>query len=111
MNQITFKRLVKARQQHTNATLIVKAEEYSRNKDRLHNFQQAAIMNEQTPEQALWGMLSKHIISIKDMVNDTALGIYPTEAQIDEKLGDVISYMHLLEGLFVDSSEEKMETP
>lgn len=105
MNHHEFKKLVKARQKHTKATLIIKGEEYSRNGDRLHNFNRAAAMNEETPAQALCGMFSKHIISIQDMVEDTAEGKYPTKAQIDEKLGDMINYTHLLEGIFVDGKE------
>lgn len=95
-----FKRLVKARQKHTDITLLQKGEEYSRNGERLHNFYRAAAMNNQTPEQALWGMLSKHLVSLKDMVDRTEKSIYPTEDQINEKLGDIINYLHLLEGLF-----------
>ena len=100
-----FKKLVKARQKHTDATLLEKGEEYSRGNDRLHNFTSAAAMNNETPAQALWGMVSKHIISIKDMVEDTSQGICPTDAQVTEKLGDMINYMHLLEGLFIDMQE------
>ena len=97
-----FKRLVKERQKHTHETLLSKGEEYSRDGDRLHNFYSTAAMNDETPAQSLWGMLSKHIISIKDMVSDTEQGKYPDEDQIDEKIGDMINYMHLLEGLFLE---------
>ena len=100
MNHREFKKLVKARQKHTNDTLIVKGLEYSRNGDRLYNFYRVAAMNEETPEQSLWGMLSKHIVSIQDMIDNTEHGECPTKAQIDEKIGDMINYMHLLEGLF-----------
>ena len=103
MNDREFKKLVKARQQYTNQTLLTIGKEYSRNGDRLHNFYRAAVMNNETAAQALWGMLSKHIISIKDMVDDTKNDIYPTEKQIDEKIGDMINYMHLLEGVFINN--------
>jgi hypothetical protein len=93
MNQRDFKKLVKARQKHTDATLIVKGAEYARGNDRLHNFYRAAVM------------MSKHIVSLMDMVDDTAQGIYPSEAQITEKIGDSINYLHLLEALFVDGKD------
>ena len=102
MNQRDFKKLVKARQKHTDETLIVKGAEYARGNDRLHNFYRSAAMNEETAPQALWGMFSKHLVSLMDMVDDTAEDIYPSEAQITEKIGDSINYLHLLEALFVD---------
>lgn len=101
MNAREFKKLVKESQKRTHNTLLEKGEEYSRDGNRLHNFYRAAAMNGQTPQQALWGMLSKHIISVKDMVDNTADATYPTEDQIDEKIGDMINYLHLLEGLFI----------
>ena len=109
MNPREFKKLVKERQRHTHETLLVKGEEYSRDGDRLHNFKSTAAMNDETPAQSLWGMYSKHIISVRDMVKDTALGIYPTKAQIDEKIGDSINYNHLLEGLFIEGLDEQQE--
>jgi hypothetical protein len=105
MNQRDFKKLIKARQKHTDATLIVKGAEYARGNDRLHNFYRAAAMNEETAPQALWGMMGKHLVSLMDMIDDTAEGIYPSEAQITEKIGDSINYLHLLEALFVDGLE------
>lgn len=102
MNARNFKKIVKARQRHTDETLLVKGEEYSRQNNRLHNFYRAAAINDQTPEQALWGMMSKHLVSLKDMIDDTAQGDCPSEDQIDEKLGDTINYLHLLDGLFME---------
>lgn len=107
MTHQEFKKLVRARQKHTVDTLLLKGAEYSRDNDRLHNFTRAAAMNDQTPAQALWGMASKHLISIKDMVDDTADDIYPTEDQIEEKIGDVINYFHLLEGVFLAGKQTK----
>lgn len=106
MTNIDFKKIVRARQSYTQKTLVIKGAEYSRNNDRLHNFYQAAAMNGETPAKSLWGMLTKHIISIKDMIDDTDKNIYPTEAQINEKIGDVINYMHLLECIFIEDTKE-----
>lgn len=76
--------------------LVKKGEEYASNTDRLHNFKQAGAMLGESPEQALWGMNAKHIISMQDMIKapDTV-----TEAQADEKIGDAINYLILLEAL------------
>lgn len=36
-----------------------KHKEYSRGGDKLHNFKAAAIIDRESPERALWGMLKK----------------------------------------------------
>lgn len=105
MNADNFEQLVKARQDQCDKTLNAKGEEYSRGGERLHNFYSAAAMNQTTPEQALWGMMSKHTVSVADMVADTANGKCPTIDQVSEKLGDLINYVHLLEELFQDRRE------
>ncbi len=56
------------------------------------------------------GMVSKHIISIRDMVDDTEVGIMPTDTQSNEKIGDMINYLHLLEGIFIASQPAKITT-
>lgn len=77
-----------------------KGQEYAKGKaDRLHNFKVAATMNETTPEQALWGMLTKHLVSVMDMIKATSMGETPTRAKIDEKIGDCIIYFILLEAI------------
>ena len=61
-------------------------------------------MSETTPEMALWGMWCKHLVSVKDLIN------FPGDATpelIKEKLGDVINYALLLEGLLTDRMNGK----
>ena len=50
--------------------LALKAKEYASDDDRLHNFKRAAAMQNITPEKALIGMFTKHMVSILDMVDD-----------------------------------------
>ncbi|GAB3975691.1 hypothetical protein GCM10028806_33820 [Spirosoma terrae] len=81
--------------------LIVKAREYVRNNNRWHNFESIGGLNMETPERALWGLVSKQIISLRDIVLDLEnRQITPTQAMIDEKCGDVEVYTLLLHGLF-----------
>ena len=83
-------------------TLIAKSTEYATDSDRLYNFKQAAAMQNITPEAALIGMLSKHLVSIFDLVNGIAHDHHkPVEAG-DEKIGDAVNYLILLEGLIVE---------
>jgi hypothetical protein len=74
-------------------TLVEKAKEYASDGDRLHNFKIAAALTQSSEEQALWGFLVKHLVSLSDMVTS---GDEYTDAQWDEKIGDAINYLFLL---------------
>jgi len=81
------------------ATLLSKGVEYSYEDERLSNFYDAAAMNGCSPKQALWGMVTKHIIALKDFIERDANRIEVPESQWDEKIGDIIAYMVLLKAL------------
>lgn len=66
---------------------------------RFHNFEVAAGLNDQSIEQALWGFVTKHIVSLSDMVKKDSLD-FPFD-QWEEKIGDVVIYMLLLKGMVV----------
>lgn len=66
---------------------------------RFHNFEVAAGLNDQSIEQALWGFVTKHIVSLSDMVKKDALDF--SFDQWEEKIGDVVIYMLLLKGMVV----------
>lgn len=87
--------------------LIRKGEGYSTDEDRLHNFRIAAALNDSTMEQALWGMLTKHIVSIRDMVMSGET--YDTDIW-DEKLGDAINYLALLKAITVEKTSPSDDT-
>ena len=110
MNHPEFASIVENRLADCQRTLIKKNEEYSSETNRLHNFVEAAGMTSGTPEQALWGMVAKHLVSVKDIVTATACGEVPCREKITEKLGDVINYMLLLEGLLEDRRLLPVET-
>lgn len=96
-NEIAERRITRCRE-----TLLVKGKEYSRDGDRFHNFKTAAAIDGETPEKALWGMLKKHVVSVRDIIKDIDRGIVPTERTIDEKITDWINYGLLIEGLLVE---------
>jgi hypothetical protein len=79
-----------------------KHQEYSRNKDKLHNFKVAARMKNETPERALLGMEIKHRVSITDMIDDIDSGRLPQIEVMMEKITDDINYLVLLEGLLTE---------
>jgi len=95
MNISEFNHILHKRLKKIEDTLNAKAEEYAR-EDRLHNFKMAAMMLNCTPAHALMGMKVKHDVSVMDLVR------YPTTrttALINEKIGDSINYLILLEAI------------
>ena len=93
----TFEQIVEDRIQKIRNTLSKKAGEYATGGNRFHNFDVAGRIADSSSEQALFGMMLKHIVSVMDIVEsgDT------TEAQLDEKIGDTINYLILLEGIML----------
>ncbi len=82
--------------------LGVKAKEYVRNDNPLHNFEVGAEMTGDSPAKVLDGFLLKHIISYRDMLNDLDEGKVPDAEKVQEKFGDIINYFILQEGLMYD---------
>lgn len=116
MKHTRFSRLVEERLNSCKDVLISKDKEYSSEGDRLHNFKRAAALDEESPEKALWGMMKKHIISMRDMVekiDENEPCYIPSKELVHEKLGDVINYTLLLEGLIEErrDKESDLEQP
>jgi hypothetical protein len=102
-----FDEVVELRVQRIKSILKNKAEEYA-TEDRFHNFRVAGRMDNESPERALWGMLKKHIVSVRDMID--WVDKFPEKLNvpiIQEKIGDSINYFILLEGLLYERLEKK----
>lgn len=99
---MTFNEIVSQRMDKTLKTLTVKGEEYASKTDRFHNFKVAGRKLNCTPERALLGMLIKHTVSVEDIIEslDTENPKLDTNL-IDEKIGDSINYLILLEGMLL----------
>ena len=87
-------------------TLGQKASEYATDEDRLQNFKQAAGLQNITAAQALQGMMAKHQVSIADMIKSG--NQYP-QALWDEKIGDALNYLILLNAVIEEESVEMIE--
>ena len=79
--------------------LFAKKAEYASRSDRMHNFKRAAAVLNTIPEAALIGMMAKHIVSVLDIVDNIPSGTVPSIAMIEEKCGDSINYLILLEAM------------
>lgn len=89
MNNNDFTTEVERMLQLSRDTLVKKATEYASDTDRLHNFKQGAGLQKRSQKQTLLGFLTKHIISVVDMLDSDETF---SRAQWDEKLGDFINY-------------------
>lgn len=119
MNPEKFNKLTEQVIERIRRVQAAKNAEYASDSDKLHNFKRAGAVLQSTPEQALIGMWTKHIVSILDIVdkldaenkkagldlvvNPEHIGI--RKAMIEEKIGDAIIYLILLEALL----KERME--
>ena len=99
MNQKEFDALLNQRLAKIKDILQSKGTGYSFNNDRLHNFKVAARITGESSPQALWGMALKHLVSMEDLIKGR---LENTRGNVDEKLGDMINYLILLEALFED---------
>lgn len=99
MTSEQFDKHVEYCQERIRESLQSKAKEYVRSENRFHNFDVDARMDNITPEAALLGMMRKHEVSIRDVINDIEKGVVPDNHIVDEKFKDNINYLILLEGL------------
>jgi hypothetical protein len=99
MDAEEFDKVLEARITLLKRVLSFKSFEYSRNNDKLHNFKRAGQMLNISPEKALIGMKVKHDISILDIINDIDNNKLPNIELLEEKIGDAINYLILLEAL------------
>ena len=106
MNTPEFSKVVEGQLDRIKNVLIRKAAEYNLDEDRLSVFKHAAALSEETPEQALYGFMLKHIISVTDMINSKESY---SEELWNEKITDICNYLILLQGLLRDTG--RMTTP
>lgn len=103
MLQEEFNNIVTKQMKKCWETLFNKRNEYSVQGDRLSHFKKAAAVMDSTPEGALFGMLSKHLISLSDMCMDKRK--HPKEVW-SEKITDSINYLLILAAIV---EEEQIE--
>ena len=102
MTENEFQEVLNARLIKIKETLSSKAKEYATDMDKLHNFNVGARLTGQTRERVLWGFALKHYISFLDILDGLDKGKLPSEAIVDEKVGDLINYLVLIEASIKD---------
>lgn len=84
--------------------LCSKQQEYAPDADPLANFKKGAVMGNSSPEQVLWMYCLKHLVSVRDII----YGEVPASKEvIQEKTGDIINYMVLLNCLIAEKGEKQ----
>lgn len=97
MNRETYEKIVETQLQKCEDVLLMKSREYATDDDMLHNFNVAAELKGETPQQALAGFMAKHTVSVYDMCQAPD-GKFTME-KWDEKITDHINYLILLKAV------------
>lgn len=112
MKNSRFKQLVNNRLLVCRQTLESKGADYSGSKDRLKAFRVAARARGVSMAEALEGMRLKHEVSVWQCIGDMQEhpSYVPGEDWVDEKIGDSINYLLLLEAV-IEDRRARHETP
>lgn len=109
MKEKKFYKLVNRRFDKILQGLTSKGKEYSKEDNKLHNFDRAALKRNISREEAIQGFMLKHEVSVDDIIENIKKGIIPKREVIDEKIGDLINYWILMEASIVQRIEEENE--
>ena len=85
--------------------LLIKGEEYRRNNDPYHNFNEGAKLMGVRPMTVLNFFRLKHVISIADLQKDFEDKKHVSEAQVNEKYDDILVYT-LIELAYAENDNE-----
>lgn len=97
-NKDVFENIIIHRLEAVKNTLIKKNKEYGTEDNHYHNFVNAGRVLNITKENALLGMMVKHLVSVLDIVSQEE-DIPIRKDVIEEKFTDLIAYLILLEGM------------
>lgn len=103
MNYQDFDQLVHNQFDFCRQLLAKKAYEYAPDEgDRLSAFKTAAVLQNKTPIQCLGGQMSKHTISLYEMIEADSKDLDLWQ----DKISDSINYLFLLKGLIIDEAQK-----
>lgn len=105
MTREDFSNRVEKRIDLVRQSLLTKHKEYAKDDNVFRNFDEAAggLSLHGTSAEVLWSYMTKHLVSIKDIVADNK----PVDpAVVSEKIGDVINYLILLEAMLNQQGEK-----
>jgi hypothetical protein len=104
MNTHEFNNILEARLEKIRSVMGQKAEEYSTDLDKLHNFKCAARINGTHPVREAHGFLTKHLVSYMDMIKKVEQGVIIPQSTIEEKFTDILNYFILQEAIITENN-------
>lgn len=107
MTGAEFNKLLNTRILKIRSVLEQKAGDYARTGDRLGHLKRTARVLNCSTERACLNGFAKHLVSILNMVDETDKRIVVDHKKWDEKVGDAINYLILLEATVKESSYER----
>ena len=94
-----FNKILESRFKKTRETYSRKMNEYATDLDVFQSFKEGVGFSFQdTPEGVAWEYACKHFESIKNIISKIPDEI-PSHELVDEKIGDAINYLIIIEGL------------
>lgn len=93
MNRMTFDCLLDELDGNSLKTLKERNARYSSKDDALHNFNEGGKIFGGTAAQACWGYLTKHLVALRDMVQNDD---FSNRTDFLEKCQDSINYIRIL---------------
>jgi len=99
MNRKDFSKILNGRVRACKNILEHKADVYAAGSDRLSNFKDAGRLLSCSPERALQGFMTKHIVALNDFIAKLDYAQHTLMGEWEEKIGDIINYLILLEAL------------
>ena len=100
-----FQSLLEKRFDKTRETYSKKMNEYATDLDVFQSFREGVGFSFQnTPEGVAWEYACKHFESIKNIISKCPHEV-PTDDLLEEKIGDAINYLIILEGLIKERGD------
>lgn len=93
MNHETFEKLMRELDGNSMETLLAKNAKYAPGDDALHNFHSGGDVFGGTAAQACWGYLTKHLVALRDKVQNND---FHDRDDLLEKCQDSINYIRFL---------------
>ncbi len=101
-----FMELLEERFNKTRETYSTKMIEYSNVNDVFESFKKGVGFSfHDTPEGVAWEYACKHFESIKTIISKCPEQV-PTDELLEEKIGDAINYLIILEGLIKERGDQ-----
>lgn len=93
MNYAQMMSLIEELEKASEKTLTIKNSRYASQKDAIHNFKAGGEIIGGTPAQACWGYMSKHLVALRDMVDNDD---FSNREDFMEKCQDIMNYIRFL---------------